>query len=55
MCDIDGLLTTTRKKGSLEGHKRHYAKDCEPMKDLADVVKAVKPTVISFLKFFGIN
>lgn len=45
MCDIDGLLTTTRKEGSLEGHKQHYAKDCKPMKDLGEVVKEVKPTV----------
>lgn len=50
MCDIDGLLTTTRKEGSLEGHKKHYAKDCKPMKDLGEVVKEVKPTVIA--KFY---
>lgn len=47
MCDIDGLLTTTRKDGNLEGHKLHYAKDCKPMKDLGEVVKEVKPTVIA--------
>lgn len=46
MCDIDGLLTTTRKDGNLEGHKKFYAKDRPPMKDLAQVVKEVKPTVI---------
>lgn len=46
MCDIDGLLTTTRKDGNLEGHKKFYAKDCEPMKDLGQVVKQVKPSVI---------
>lgn len=46
MCDIDGLLTTTRKEGSLEGHKKHYAKNCQPMKDLEQVVNEVKPTVI---------
>lgn len=46
MCDIDGLLTTTRKDGNLEGHKAYYAKDVEPMKDLAQVVKKVKPSVM---------
>lgn len=46
MCDIDGLLTTTRKVGNLEGHKTYYAKDVEPMKELGEVVKKVKPTVI---------
>lgn len=49
MCDIDGLLTTTRENGSLEGHKQHYAKNCQPMTDLAQVVKEVKPTVNIFL------
>lgn len=45
MCDIDGLLTTTRQVGNLDGHKKSYAKNVEPMKDLGEVVKKVKPTV----------
>lgn len=45
MCDIDGLLTTTRTVGNLEGHKQHYAKDRAPIKDLAQIVKEIKPTV----------
>lgn len=45
MCDVDGLLTTTRDIGNLDGHKKFYAKNVEPMKDLAQVVKKVKPTV----------
>lgn len=45
MCDVDGLLTTTRKEGSLEGHKKSYAKDVEPMKDLGEIVKKIKPSV----------
>lgn len=45
MCDIDGLLTTTRTDGNLEGHKTYYAKDHPPIKDLAQVVKEIKPTV----------
>lgn len=48
MCDIDGLLTTTRKDGNLEGHKKYYAKNVQPMKDLGQVVKEVKPTVRQF-------
>lgn len=45
MCDVDGLLTTTRKDGNLEGHKQYYAKDHEPMKDLGEIVKKIKPSV----------
>lgn len=45
MCDVDGLLTTTRDDGNLDGHKQHYAKNIQPMKDLGQVVKEVKPTV----------
>lgn len=54
MCDIDGLLTTTRTVGNLEGHKAYYAKDVEPMKALGDVVKKVKPTVLFPFSFSSI-
>lgn len=47
MCDIDGLLTTTRKDGNLDGHKKHYAKDHQPIKDLGQIVREIKPTVVS--------
>ena len=46
MMDIDGLLTTTRKDGDLDGHKIYYAKNCEPLKKLIDVVKKVKPAIL---------
>lgn len=46
MCDIDGLLTTTRKVGNLEGHKKFYAKAHEPVKDLEQIVKEIKPTIL---------
>lgn len=45
MVDIDGLLTTTRKDGNLEGHKFNYAKEVEPMKNLEDIVDKIKPNV----------
>lgn len=45
MCDVDGLLTTTRTDGNLEGHKAYYAKDVEPMKNLGEIVKKIKPSV----------
>lgn len=51
MCDVDGLLTTTRKDGNLEGHKSYYAKNVEPMKDLGEIVKKIKPSV-SYYKLF---
>lgn len=46
MCDVDGLLTTTRKEGNLEGHKKFYAKDHKPMKNLGEIVQEIKPTVM---------
>lgn len=46
MYDIDGLLTTTRKVGDLVGHKAYYAKDVEPEKDLLEVVKKTKPSIL---------
>lgn len=46
MVDIDGLLTTTRKEGSLSPHQQNYAKNVEPMKNLQDIVEKVKPNVL---------
>ncbi|XP_018789364.1 PREDICTED: NADP-dependent malic enzyme isoform X2 [Bactrocera latifrons] len=46
MIDIDGLLTTTRKEGSLSEHQKNYAKDVEPMKNLQEIVEKVKPNVL---------
>ncbi|XP_011202766.2 NADP-dependent malic enzyme isoform X2 [Bactrocera dorsalis] len=46
MIDIDGLLTTTRKEGSLSDHQKNYAKDVEPMKNLQEIVEKVKPNVL---------
>ncbi|XP_011496846.1 PREDICTED: NADP-dependent malic enzyme isoform X2 [Ceratosolen solmsi marchali] len=46
MLDIDGLLTTTRKVGDLDGHKKFYAKNHEPMQKLIDVVREVKPSIL---------
>lgn len=45
MADINGLLTTTRKEGSLSDHQKNYAKDVEPMKNLQEIVEKVKPNV----------
>lgn len=47
---MDGLLTTTRSDGNLEGHKEYYAKDVEPMKNLGEIVKKVKPSVCNALE-----
>ncbi|XP_014086729.2 NADP-dependent malic enzyme isoform X1 [Bactrocera oleae] len=46
MADINGLLTTTRKEGSLSDHQKNYAKDVEPMKNLQEIVEKVKPNVL---------
>lgn len=46
MVDIDGLLAKGRPEGHLEGHKAFYAKEHKPVKNLADIVKEVKPSVM---------
>ncbi|KAL1117673.1 hypothetical protein AAG570_003988 [Ranatra chinensis] len=46
MMDIDGLLAKGRPEGRLEGHKALYAKDHKSMKNLIDVVKEVKPSIL---------
>ncbi|XP_059610766.1 NADP-dependent malic enzyme isoform X2 [Phlebotomus argentipes] len=44
MVDIDGLLVKGREH--LEGHKAYYAKNVEQQKDLLDIVKTVKPSIL---------
>ncbi|PSN35985.1 NADP-dependent malic enzyme [Blattella germanica] len=46
MVDIDGLLAKGRPEGRLEGHKMFYAKDHAVMKNFAEVVKELKPSVL---------
>ncbi|PNF21946.1 NADP-dependent malic enzyme [Cryptotermes secundus] len=46
MVDIDGLLAKNRPEGKLEGHKKFYAKDHAVMKDLREIVKEIKPSVL---------
>lgn len=44
--DIDGLLAKGRPEGRLGGHKAFYAKDHKVMKNFAEVVKEVAPSVL---------
>lgn len=44
--DIDGLLAKGRPEGRLGGHKAFYAKDHRVMKNFAEVVNEVKPSVL---------
>lgn len=44
--DIDGLLAKGRPEGRLGGHKAFYAKEHRVMKNFAEVVKEVKPSVL---------
>ncbi|KAH0945443.1 hypothetical protein HN011_001118 [Eciton burchellii] len=46
MMDIDGLLVKNRPEGHLEGHKIWYAKEYKVMKNLLDVVREIKPSVL---------
>ena len=46
MVDSRGLLIKDRPKGGITGHKVHFAKAHEPMEDLGQIVKTVKPTAI---------
>lgn len=46
MVDSKGLIVKDRPEGGISSHKAHYAQKHEPIKELADVVKAIKPTVL---------
>lgn len=46
MVDIDGLLAKGREEGNLDGHKAFYAKDHAPVKDFAQVVNEIKPSIL---------
>lgn len=46
MCDINGLLTTTRREGDLCGHKAFYAKNVQPEKDLLTICQNLKPSIL---------
>jgi malate dehydrogenase (oxaloacetate-decarboxylating)(NADP+) len=46
MVDIDGLLAKGRPEGKLGGHKWYYAKEHEVMKDFAEIVSEVRPSIL---------
>ncbi|XP_043223699.1 NADP-dependent malic enzyme-like isoform X1 [Amphibalanus amphitrite] len=46
MVDSRGLIVKNRPEGGVTGHKVDYAKDMEPMKNLGDVVKKLKPSAL---------
>lgn len=46
LVDSKGLLVKNRPEGGITGHKKEFAQDHAPMKNLGDVVKEIKPTVL---------
>lgn len=46
MVDSKGLIVKDRPEGGVTGHKVHYARNHPPIKNLVDVIKTAKPTVI---------
>lgn len=46
MMDIDGLLCHSRPEGNLDGHKKDFAKDHAPTKDLLGLVSEIKPSIM---------
>lgn len=46
MVDSKGLVVKDRPRGGLTYHKLEFARTCEPMDNLVDVVKTAKPSVI---------
>lgn len=46
MMDIDGLLCHSRPEGNLDGHKKNFAKDHAPTKDLLALVSEIKPSIM---------
>jgi len=52
--DSDGLLSTHRTKNKFAAHKIPYVRDdVQPVKELIDVIKAVKPTALIGLSGIG--
>ena len=46
MKDSRGLIVKDRPEGGISSHKAPFAHKHEPMKDLAEIVKEIKPTVL---------
>jgi malic enzyme len=46
MKDSKGLIVQGRPEGGISEHKAPFAQDHTPMKDLGEIVKEVKPTVL---------
>lgn len=46
MVDSRGLIVKNRPSGGITEHKIHFARDCEPIDSLAEVVNTAKPTVL---------
>ena len=46
LVDSKGLVVKNRPEGGLNEHKLHFAKDCPPVRTLAEVVTLTKPTVL---------
>ena len=54
MVDSKGLIVNDRPEGGVTGHKKLFAKNHEPIKELFAAVKKIKPSVLIgwFLFFF---
>ncbi len=46
MKDSRGLIVKDRPEGGISHHKAPFAQDHKPMKELGDIVKEIKPTVL---------
>lgn len=46
MVDSKGLVVKNRPEGGVEGHKKYYAKDHAPIKELLQAVKTLKPSIL---------
>lgn len=57
LVDSKGLLVKNRPEGGISGHKKMFAQDHAPIRNLADVVKTIRPSVLIgihlILHFFG--
>lgn len=46
MVDSKGLIVNDRPEGGISGHKRTFAKNFKPIRDLEEAVKTVKPSIL---------
>lgn len=46
LVDSKGLVVNNRPEGGISGHKQEFAKDVQPIRELGQAIKTVKPSIL---------